>query len=332
MSTGTFVFDGDETPHNPFHNRYQILALSGGGYRGLFTAKVLEMLEQDSRPLRESFELITGTSIGSILAGALSVGISAQTCVKGMIEHGPKIFPRGGPVRRTLRGTKKLFFRASYKTGPLEAAIRTILGDAADQALSEIDQALVIPCVSHTRARLKLLRSKGLAGSDADDTSLLDAMLASAAAPTYFPARKIGTEVVIDGGLVANGPSLVGISESVNWKQTPLDDIHVLAVGTASPSIARKSGKAGSPGVLGWMLSRQLFETTMQAQETLAAEQCRMLIHDRFVELNVEPSAEQGRVVGLDRAGKVSTDTLLDLAGSADQSQSTSDARRAFID
>ncbi|WP_317617461.1 patatin-like phospholipase family protein [Ralstonia pseudosolanacearum] len=50
-------------------SRFQILALSGGGYRGLFTARILAEIErQIDAPIGSRFDLVTGTSIGGILA------------------------------------------------------------------------------------------------------------------------------------------------------------------------------------------------------------------------------------------------------------------------
>lgn len=47
--------------------RFQILSLSGGGYRGLYTASVLAALEKDlGRSIGAAFDLITGTSIGAV--------------------------------------------------------------------------------------------------------------------------------------------------------------------------------------------------------------------------------------------------------------------------
>ncbi|MDE2627936.1 MAG: patatin-like phospholipase family protein, partial [Burkholderiales bacterium] len=58
---------------------FQILALSGGGFRGLYTAKVIADVESDiGAPIGSRFDLITGTSIGGILALALALEIPAQ--------------------------------------------------------------------------------------------------------------------------------------------------------------------------------------------------------------------------------------------------------------
>ncbi|WP_457833194.1 patatin-like phospholipase family protein, partial [Staphylococcus aureus] len=73
--------------------RFQILALSGGGYRGLFTAKVLADLEQEiGGPIAAKFDLIAGTSIGGILALAVAMEVPAEQMVSLFEKHGEKIF------------------------------------------------------------------------------------------------------------------------------------------------------------------------------------------------------------------------------------------------
>lgn len=298
----------------PLGESFQILALSGGGYRGLFTAAILENLEQEGGPLRDRFDLITGTSIGSILAGALSVGIPATDILQGMIANGEKIFPSKGRLGAMVRGGKRLALDAPYKSEPLENAIAEILASKAKISLIEIPKALAIPCVSHTRAELKVLRSRGLAGSASNDVTLVDAMLASAAAPTYFPSRQLITETVVDGGMIANAPEMVGVSDAIHMKGAKLADIRVLSIGTASSSLARPPEEAGAPSILGWMVARELFQVAMQATEQMAQRQCEMLIGDRYLRLDKSPEPKQAAVIGLDKADNVATKALLDLA------------------
>ena len=53
--------------------RFQVLALSGGGFRGLYTAKVLADIEDEiGAPIARRFDLIAGTSVGGILALAIA--------------------------------------------------------------------------------------------------------------------------------------------------------------------------------------------------------------------------------------------------------------------
>src|ERR1700692_2978457 len=79
---------------------FQILALSGGGYRGLFTSSILAKLEQQAkRPIGDCFDLITGTSIGGVIALGLGLGKSAESIRKMFLDHGEEIFTRGEPRR-----------------------------------------------------------------------------------------------------------------------------------------------------------------------------------------------------------------------------------------
>ena len=65
MSTTASVSAGDEGASS----RFQILALDGGGAKALFTAYLLARLEEDlGVSIRDSFDLIAGTSAGGIVA------------------------------------------------------------------------------------------------------------------------------------------------------------------------------------------------------------------------------------------------------------------------
>jgi patatin-like phospholipase/acyl hydrolase len=66
------------------------MCLSGGGYRGLYTATLLESLEKEAqKPLAEVFGLIAGTSIRGILAIGLAAGVPAETLRK-TFEDAPR--------------------------------------------------------------------------------------------------------------------------------------------------------------------------------------------------------------------------------------------------
>ena len=68
-------------------NTCNILALSGGGYKGLFSARVLSCLEKEfGCSIAKKFDLIAGTSIGGIIAIALALEIPAVEIEKLFIE------------------------------------------------------------------------------------------------------------------------------------------------------------------------------------------------------------------------------------------------------
>jgi predicted acylesterase/phospholipase RssA len=114
--------------------RKWILCLSGGGYRGLFTAKVLESLEAHlERPLHEVFDLVAGTSIGSILALGIANGLKAERFVRLFEERGKDIFPD-----RTLLDRAKSITKARYPSTELREALETELRSARSPRQQDI--------------------------------------------------------------------------------------------------------------------------------------------------------------------------------------------------
>ena len=85
--------------NTPLH----VLALSGGGYRGLYTATVLAELEQAmGRPMASHFDLICGTSVGGMLALGLAAEIPATELKRLFEEQGRRIFSRSSWLRRAV--------------------------------------------------------------------------------------------------------------------------------------------------------------------------------------------------------------------------------------
>src|SRR5690625_3930592 len=83
------------TNSDPPDAPFRILSLSGGGYRGLFTARILADLEERIRaPIATRFDLIAGTSIGGILALALALEVPAKQMVALFEERGDEIFKK----------------------------------------------------------------------------------------------------------------------------------------------------------------------------------------------------------------------------------------------
>ncbi len=95
---------------------YRILAMDGGGVRGIITVVWLQRLELHiGAPIHETFDLILGTGVGAILGFALGLGIS-PTAMRGMWER----------CARTA-------FATAYKPGSeskgLIAMLREVFGD-----------------------------------------------------------------------------------------------------------------------------------------------------------------------------------------------------------
>lgn len=310
--------------------RFQILSLSGGGYRGLFGAEFLAACEAEyNASCAERFNLIAGTSVGALLAAGLSASISAARLSEAMQKHGPLIF-----ARRASTFAKQIFVAAPYAAGPIKEAIRDTLGqDLATTSLSNFEPALAITTVNYSTGESCILRSKGLAGPAANDVPLEEAILASAAAPTYFPTRKIGQSEYIDGGLVANAPDMIALLDARRFCNVRLEDVYQLSIGTAG----RRQGaavhdRARSPGAISWIARRGLVQSIMAAQEHLALNQVSDLLQGHFVRIDEEPAQNQVKAIkALDLASKRATRTLLLLASRAWEKNKTSRSLRDFF-
>lgn len=88
--------------------RFQILSLSGGGYRGLHAVQVLENIEREiGGRIAKHFDLIAGTSIGGIIGLALSLEIPAKEIRITLEEIGPKLFGHNPPAFSTIQDILK---------------------------------------------------------------------------------------------------------------------------------------------------------------------------------------------------------------------------------
>ena len=287
--------------------RRWILALSGGGYRGLFTAQFLARLEQEiGRPLHSVFDLIAGTSIGSILALGLAKGVPASELVDFFTREGPSIFPAP-----TLLQSVRRLLRAKYSSQALSDALETALVRATFDSL---ETRVIVPAVNLTDSGPAVFRTRNGA-QPASTVPLHDAALASSAAPTYFPPHLIGTQPYVDGGLIANSPDSLALFEATAVLGWRLDSLHLLSVGTTHVESGLSSlSKPANWGLLRWGWNLQLLEQMMTAQAKLSRDTARLSLGSRYIGIDAVRGASQDRVIALDLATTAATQTLMNMA------------------
>jgi predicted acylesterase/phospholipase RssA len=213
--------------------KFRILALDGGGLRGVFGAAVLmewaKQLGTNGQSLVRHFDLVVGTSTGSILALGLGMGLQPSQILEFYLEEGPKIFPEKGP----LSG----WFSAKYDSKILAASLeKAFKRNGQVPTLRESLCRLAIGTTEAEHGRAKVLTTPHTIGrSHHGDWTAVRAALASSSAPTYFAAAQ-GPEVAavpyLDGGVWANNPSLLGLAEAVGPLAAQVDRIHLLNIGT----------------------------------------------------------------------------------------------------
>jgi predicted acylesterase/phospholipase RssA/nucleoside 2-deoxyribosyltransferase len=235
----------------------RILALSGGGIRGILQSAFLERLEADlGAPLHSQFDLVAGTSTGGIVALAVAKGIPVKDLTTMYKHHGPLIFTSklGSSVRRGAR----------YRQEPLAVALRQQFGNAR---MGELAVEAIV-----TSSGIETLSQQTFSKTDDPDMSIVDAALATSAAPTYFPAvTPVNSErSFMDGGLWANDPSLLAVLYAHQQQGVPLENIQLLSVGTGTQPTGATIKEINEMRTLSPAAVRFILEFLMSAQSSFS--------------------------------------------------------------
>jgi uncharacterized protein len=227
----------------------RILALDGGGVRGVISLELLAKIEGilanryeiPNFHLCQYFDLIGGTSTGAIIASLLSLGYSVAQIQNIYLSLAGRAFRH---KEGWWQPTRRL--RSRYVVTQLEALLKEYLKDIPLNSKSiQTGLCIVTKRVNdgHTAILSNHPRTRYY---DRDAPVLLrDAVRVSTAAPTYFIPEVLSlktgrTAAYVDGGVsMANNPALALFLQSVlpgygfNW--TPGEDkLFVVSVGTGS--------------------------------------------------------------------------------------------------
>ncbi|MEN5266782.1 CBASS cGAMP-activated phospholipase [Stenotrophomonas sp. TWI587] len=310
-------------PPKPLHEEARVLCISGGGYRGLFAARLISLIETHElggNGIAARFNLISGTSIGGIIATAISCGVSGQKITDALKKSGLLIFPP-----RTWHNVRRLAGSAPYDPKRLTECILELMPEAGKIKLADHAPPLLLTTVNFNTSKLQLLGSKTTRVRDLTGMTLMDAMLATSAAPTYFPPHEHEKSIYVDGGVAANAPDLLALRAIE--QMVPRSRSLMLSLGTANPSYGLAPSSKPLRGI-GW--AKITIELSMHLQEQLAVDECtRLLGTDRYLRLNKTPSPNEQPHLGLDIASAESTSVLTSLADNCFQSL-TSEQRQTL--
>lgn len=269
-----------------------MLAFDGGGIRGALSLELLAQAEKLGK-FTDSTMLFAGTSTGSFIALGLAMGLSAHDLLPLYTTEGSSVFVKEPhPIERVLG------FEAKYTNTKLKELLEDTYSKKLDPhgPLSTLPKAVAIPSF-----KLRSEASEGhkgmwepvifsnVKGSGSSNISIIDAALASSAAPTYFPSYK----GYIDGGVAANNPSLAAIS-SASLGGISLSEMHLLSIGTGY--ISHEITREENWGALKWIenlfgsraaSSHPLLALFSDAEEEMATLNCKNLLKSRFCRLNV---------------------------------------------
>ena len=274
----------------------RILALDGGGLRGILMLGFLQRIELILRDRYEGdpsfrlchyFDLIAGTSTGAIIAAALATGMGVEALIDNYLKLGREVFTRGW--------FRDGIVRARYDENTLITHLKRVLGEERTLGEESLQTALLImtkrldtgsPWPLGNKPQGHYFKAKP---SDAwisnADYPLWKVVRASTAAPSYFDPEAITISAeegkndvlgtFVDGGVSPfNNPSLQAFMYAtldgyrVNWKTGP-KQLLLVSVGTGASDPSRTPSKLAAEGALKALFSlmddcASLVETMMQ--------------------------------------------------------------------
>ena len=215
---------------------FRVLSLDGGGAKGVYTLGVLKEVEAlANAPLCEVFDLIFGTSTGSIIAALIALGYRIEAIEELYFTIIPKI------MQHRL---------SSGRTKALKAQAEELF---AEQTFSAFKMPIGIVCTNYDFERPMIFKysvqqSHGRAATfkPGFGCTIAEAVVASCAAYPFFDKVNVKTEnqgkqLLMDGGFVANNPTLFALADAHQAFKKDVSEIAVLSVGVGSYNEPKKS-------------------------------------------------------------------------------------------
>ena len=199
----------------------RILSLDGGGMRGYLSATFLKRFcVQAGIPANQlfnSFDIITGTSIGGVQALGYAYGQSPDNMLQFFATQGANIFYYNSSLPLAAYKFSVIMGLPTYPTtfygqAPLQAALEAVFGTSLK--LSDLPGKVIIP--SWDAGKDSSIIFSNITGFEpfmtGANTEVVNVGLATSAAPLYFPSALVSGETLIDGGVYQNNPVTTAFS------------------------------------------------------------------------------------------------------------------------
>ncbi|MCT7979827.1 patatin-like phospholipase family protein [Laspinema olomoucense] len=271
--------------------KYRILALDGGGIRGVIAARIIQEIEKEiHQPFNQYFDMIVGTSTGSILAAGLAIGLSPATIIQIYRQEGRRIFNSSWFKKNISHWLKQ----PKYSNEGLISVLKEYLrhdqfGEIEFGQIPQISRAKLLILAYDLFYRNTTFFISHLPESQKrwfNDVKLWEICVCSASAPTFFPPYELkwqdeerGEEWKfphVDGGVAANNPSLAALSHVVGAEKQELKDVAILSVGTGKTTEPLQYEEVKNWGTVKW--GEQIANVFMGSQFQISSDICRQIL------------------------------------------------------
>ncbi|KAG6729301.1 patatin-like protein 2 isoform X1 [Carya illinoinensis] len=266
-----------------------VLSIDGGGIRGIIPGTLLSFLESKLQELdgprariADYFDIIAGTSTGGLVTTMLSAPnkesrplYAAKDINNFYLEHSPKIFPqsRQKSLVSSMTGLIGSVMGPKYDGKYLRSLTNGLLGNLTlKQTLTNV----IIPAFDIKLLQPVVFSTNDAKLNDLKNAKLADICISTSAAPTFLPAHHFETKNaegktrsfhLIDGGVAANNPTMMAISQilkEILMQHTELSDMKamdcsnrmlVLSLGTGAAKHEEKytAARVSKWGLLNWL-------------------------------------------------------------------------------
>ncbi len=205
---------------------YRVLAVDGGGIRGIIPAVFLAELEaRTGKPVSCLFDMLAGTSTGGILTTCLATPsddnrtpkFRAHDVLEMYAENAGEIFQTPTQWWKRVLSPLRKWWRPEYTKGGIDTVLNRRLGSAH---LTDALVELLVTSYEIEKRRPYFFKTNKARKHAARNHYLRHVARATSAAPTYFPPARIPTvdasriRFLIDGGVFANNPALCAYVEA----------------------------------------------------------------------------------------------------------------------
>ncbi len=226
----------------------KILTFDGGGIRSVFSARILQRLQMSHSDFLDKTDLIAGTSGGAIVGCALAAGLAPGDVVRLFSERGDEIFTPSS-LSDDIEDLWDLA-GAKYENKGLKRVLSDVF---KDQTIGSLKKKVLVTSfdLRHPSGRWQPAVFQNIGGpSQALELSIVDAVMRSTAAPTYFPVY----QKYADGGVWGNHAGMAALSAALNpfVGNARFDQVSVLSIGTGRNPARLRTAK-NDLGALDWL-------------------------------------------------------------------------------
>lgn len=262
---------------------FRVLSLDGGGAKGFYTLGILREVEAlIGCRIHERFDLIFGTSTGSVIGSMLALGKSVGEITELYQKHVPTVMKENS---------------AKGRSGALAELSKEIFGDAMFTDVKTNIGVVTTKWVLEQPMIFKgnIEQAHGRKGSFTPGWGVRigDAVQASCSAYPYFQRKTVVTDKgdnveLIDGGFCANNPTLYAIADATVSMGVPAENVRVVSLGCGNyppPPIhfwELDWWKQKTPGV-------QLLQKTLEIN-TQSMDQLRVILYKHIQTVRISQS------------------------------------------